>query len=77
MSKGVQTAHTDTKPHALGQRSKEPRKATASEGRAGVKHGKFYEGAVLTQCKEGSNLRLGRSLYVGIPLGPKGNQPPK
>lgn len=77
LSKGVETAYADTKPCALGQRSKEPRKATASEGGEGGKHGELCKGAVLTQCKEGSNLQLGRSSHIGIPLGPKGNQPPK
>lgn len=77
MSEGVETAYADIKPRALGQRSNEPRRATAGEGGAGGKHIELCEWALPTQCKEGSNLQLGRSSYIGIPLGPKGNQPPE
>lgn len=63
LSKGVETAYADIKPRAPGQRSKEPRRATAGE-ELGGKHSKLCEGALLTQCKEGSDLWLGRSSYI-------------
>lgn len=77
MSKGVETAYADIKPRVPGQRSKGTRRATAGEGGAGEKHSELCKGAGLTQCKEGRNLQLGSSSYIGIPLGPKENQPPK
>lgn len=60
LSKGVQTAHTDTKPHALGQRSKEPKKATASEGRAGVKAWQILRGHSADPLQRGKQPAAGK-----------------
>jgi len=76
LSKEVETAYADIKPNALGQRSKEPGRGTAGKRGVGRKHDELCKETVLTQCKEGSNLWLGTSSQIGIPLGPKGNQPP-